>query len=625
MRLPLRSLVAALAAFLLACKTPAPPPVGPAPEATASDATLGQPAAAKKRDPNGGPIRITVVGTNDIHGWVHSQKFKLPDGQELEEGGLAAFAGYLKILRARNPDGVLLLDAGDLFQGTLASNLTEGEIVIDGFNYLGYTAAALGNHEFDYGPVGPVSVAVESGTDPFGALKARFKQAKFPMLAVNLYETHTGERPAWIPNDGTVMIDVQGVKVGIIGLITPQTPQTTNPVNVATLRFGSLIPEAAAAAQRLREKGAHLVIAVAHAGGKCAKLTDAHDTSSCDLQGGEIFEMLQGLPPKTLDAVVAGHTHAGVGHYVNGTPVIETFGLGRYFGTIDLLVDPKTHQVLADKTEIKPVIPICRRVEATTGGCDSRKLKELPKDKPAKLSAAMFMGEKVEADGKLDAMLAPSLDRVSAEQSRKLGLTVPANIGRNYEGESALGNFLSDSLRKMEGADLAVLNSGGLRADLPAGDLTYGDVYEVLPFDNTVATLTLTGDELKRLLQAAYGAKKGVFQVSGIKVKLARCPGQGRLKSFTLEDGKPVLPERRYKLVVPDFLARGGDGLGPVLSSLPPNRIDLGVRRPLNFREALIAYWQKQNAPVVAPPVGGRISFVDEGKACSEGAALPNH
>src|SRR5207247_2299238 len=140
-----------------------------------------------------------------------------------------------------------------------------GAVVIDAYNQLGYTAAAIGNHEFDYGPEGPVSVAAQAGVDPFGALKARLKQAKFPMLATNIYEARSGDRPAWLGTDGML----------------------------------------------------------------------------------------------TLDAVVAGHTHAVVGHFIKGTPVIETWGLGRYFGLIDLYLDPRSQKVIAAKTKITPVVPIC--------------------------------------------------------------------------------------------------------------------------------------------------------------------------------------------------------------------------------------------------------------------------
>src|SRR5262249_23040641 len=151
---------------------------------------------------------------------------------------------------------------------------------------------AIGNHEFDYGPVGPAVTAHAPGDDVFGALKARMAQAKFPMLSANIYEHDSKLRPDWLPGDGTLVIERKGIKIGIVGLNTPQTPQTTMPINVASLRFAPLAPEALTAAKRLREKGADVVIAVMHAGGKCAHLEDPNDTSSCDTQSAEVFNML---------------------------------------------------------------------------------------------------------------------------------------------------------------------------------------------------------------------------------------------------------------------------------------------------------------------------------------------
>jgi 5'-nucleotidase len=559
------------------------------------------------------------VGTNDWHGWVKPHLSKLPDGTELAEGGASVFSSYVAALRADNPGGVLLLDAGDLFQGTLVSNLTEGTVVIDAFNLLGYTAAAIGNHEFDYGPLGPVSVAAEPGQDPFGALKARIAQAHFPMLGVNLYEAATGNRPSWLGNDGTAMIEVQGIKVGLIGLTTPSTPTTTNPVNVQTLRFGSLVPEAQAAARKLRQLGAEVVIAVAHAGAKCASYQDPHDVSSCDANTSEMFDLLNGLPEGTLDAVIAGHTHAPLGHFVHGTPVIETWGLGRSFGVITLYVDPASRKVLKDKTSIQADISICPVEDATTHRCDAVSLSH--SSAPIKLQKTAFLGHPIEADPAMDKLLAPAFAKVEAEQRRQLGVETSQHLGRNYEAESALGSVLADSLRQMEDADVALLNSGGLRADLPAGKLTFGDLYEVLPFDNTIATLKVSGKDLKRLLQQAYGARKGVFQISGANIKLGQCPGQGRLKTVTLGDGNGIDPAKTYKVVLPDFLARGGDGLGPVIASLGPGAVDLGVNRPLNFRDQLIRYWQKHTQHLAAPKPG-RLEFVDDGSHCTAGAKL---
>src|SRR5262249_27898138 len=144
--------------------------------------------------------------------------------------------------------------------------------------------------------------------------------------------------------------------------------------------------------------------------------------------------------------------------------------------------------------------------------------------------AVQFWGVPVKEELSVLTALKPHLVKVREEQERPLGIDVPQALLRNYEAESALGDVFVDSLREMEQADIAVMTSGGLRADLPQGALTYGRLYEVMPFDNTVASLTLTGEELRRLLDAAYGARKGAYQVSGLRVSLSQCPGPGRLK-----------------------------------------------------------------------------------------------
>src|SRR4029079_16076345 len=130
-------------------------------------------------------ITLSVVGTNDLHGRVVSEQGR---------GGLAVLDGYLRNLRAaRAHDGgaVLLIDAGDLFQGTLESNLNEGAVVISAYNALHYDAAAFGNHEFDYGPAGPATAPQSTEDDPVGALKARIAQATFPFVAANIFDKRT--------------------------------------------------------------------------------------------------------------------------------------------------------------------------------------------------------------------------------------------------------------------------------------------------------------------------------------------------------------------------------------------------------------------------------------------------
>lgn len=572
---------------------------------------LGGCASTPQPRPAPAPIRLTIVGTNDLHGWVEPQQIVAADGETIERGGLALLSGFLKQVRAANPDGTVLLDAGDMFQGTLASNVSEGAVVIAGYNAIGYDAAALGNHEFDYGPVGSGSVALAPGVDPFGAVVERIRQAQFPMLGRNIYLKGERTRPEWLGNDGTLLLERNGVRVGIVGLITPSTPRVTNPVNVSSLDFGELAPEALEAAESLRARGAEVVIAVVHAGGRCHDLSDPHSLESCDTSG-EIFAMLRELPPGTLDGVIAGHTHAHVGHYVNGTPVIESGSYGTRFGILELTFDPVDRKVLTEKTRIRAGIELCTRFWAGTTGCDP---KEAPPE--ARTEPAHFDGAPVAPDPRVAEVLAPYLTKVAEEQQRPLEVAVPTRLTRNQREESPLGNAFADAVRAMENSDASLLNSGGFRADLHAGMLTYGALYEVFPFDNTVATLRVTGEELVAMLEALLSSGHGVPQTSGLTFTARYCGPTARITEIAV-GGEPLDPERIYKLTTIDFLALGGDGLGPVLARIPEERKDLGHRRERNMREALAA-WLQERGGELSGSVDGRMRLlVDDAPSCAQ-------
>ena len=602
MRSP-RPVLVALAALSAACAST--PPATPS---SAAGTTASATSAA--------PVRLTLVGLNDFHGQVEPTRTVLKDGQVVEEGGAATLAAYVARLRADNPGGVLLVDAGDLFQGTLPSNLTEGAIVVDVYNHLGVAAAAIGNHEFDYGPVGPAVMVKSPGEDALGALKARVAQARFPMLSANLREAATGQRPAWTRNDGTALVTVKGVKVGLVGLTTESTPETTNPVNVASLRFLPLGPAALEGARSLRERGAELVVVVAHAGARCPDLKNPRDTSRCDRGDAEILDMLDTLPPGTVDAVVAGHTHQPLGVFYGGVPVIETSGQARSLGVVELYVDPASRRVLPERTRIQAAIPLCAKVDAASGTCDGRRLREQPE---VKLVPGTFLGAPVVPDTEVERLLAPALKTAREAQVRPLGVSTAGPLTRGYAQESALGNLLADALRDAARADVAMMNPGGIRADLPAGPLTFGQVYEMLPFDNTVAVLQLSGAELRRLLELAHSTDRGaVFPVSGLELTLARCPGPQRLQGVTLAGGGALEPGKTYRVALPDFLARGGDGLAPVIRALPPERVDLTPVSGMDLRDAVVAYGKARGGVLPTPPVG-RVRYM--GVAECPGAA----
>ena len=212
----------------------------------------------------GNTVTLSIVGTTDLHGAVFPTNGR---------GGLALLAGFVNNLRAaRAADGgaVLLLDAGDTFLDGMESNLSEGALVVDAYNAMGYTAAAIGNHEFDFGPVDAPGARQTSG-DLRGALKARATQAHYPFLAANLIDVAT-DRPVDWPNvRPSVLVPAAGVRVGIIGVMTIDALSATAAVNVRGLRVAPLAPTIAAEASRLRAAGAEVIVVTAHAGGFCSR------------------------------------------------------------------------------------------------------------------------------------------------------------------------------------------------------------------------------------------------------------------------------------------------------------------------------------------------------------------
>jgi 2',3'-cyclic-nucleotide 2'-phosphodiesterase (5'-nucleotidase family) len=478
------------------------------------------------------PARVTLslVGTNDLHGHIEM----LPR--------LGGYLANLRQARARDGGGVVLVDAGDMFQGTLESNLGEGAAVVRAYNLLGYDAVAVGNHEFDYGPVGPAPTLRAPADDPRGALKARAAEARFPFLDANLAETSSGAPPSWPNVRPTTIIQVAGVNVGIIGMTTMATPRTTLAANFAGLTVKPLAPTVVAAAQELRRAGATVVIVVAHAGGSCSRFDPPDDLASCE-PGSEIFALARALSAHarnaaaTVDAIVAGHTHAGIAHRVAGIPIIESYANGHAFGRIDLVVD-RTRGTVVDARILRPqAIPAPR----------------LP-------FAGTYEGAPLAPDAAVEAALAPAHAAARAKRDEKLAIDIVRPITRAYRTESPLGNLFADLMRAARRADVALTNGGALREDLPAGALTYGQLHEAMPFDNGFATIPVTGAELARAVASNLARDNGILSLSGVRVR-ASCQRGSLDVALARPDGTPIGPRDKLTLVTSDFLATGGDGL----------------------------------------------------------------
>jgi 5'-nucleotidase len=488
-------------------------------------------------------VTVSIVGTNDLHG-----RF-MPDDRG--RGGLTVLGGYVANLRAsRAADGgVIVLDAGDTFQGGIESNLSEGLVVVDAYNALGYTALAIGNHEFDYGPVDPREPAAEwlprhlRGApigDLQGALKAAAARARFPFLAANLIDAATGEPVRWPNVMPSTLVDVAGVRVGLVGTMTETGLRQTLAAHVVGLGTRPLAPAIADEARALRERGAELVVLATHAGGSCSETSDPRDLSSCD-DGSEIFRLARELPRGTLQAIVAGHTHATVAHFVNDVPIISVPNFGAHFGRMDLEFDTARREVAA--VRIHEPQRVCARVYPGSGECAVA---------PEGV-VAEYEGKPVARSAAVAAAIEPELERVRALREEPLGVLAEAPFKRGGGLDGALGNLFAEALlAAVPDADVALgygAGRGGLRADLPSGPLTFGHAYDAFPFDNRITRVALTAAQLERLIDAQWplwiDARRGLPGLAGLRVTItctdAQAEAQLRRESGAVVDADQPL------------------------------------------------------------------------------------
>jgi 2',3'-cyclic-nucleotide 2'-phosphodiesterase (5'-nucleotidase family) len=511
----MRIAVALALAVLAACgSSPSPAPVATTPVASAP-----APAPATRT--------ITIIGTNDLHGSLD----RLPL--------FGGFVANLRAVRAADGGAVVLVDAGDLFQGTLESNLAEGADVIRAYNQLGYTASAVGNHEFDYGPVGP-DVTAKPGQDRRGALKARASEAKFPLLASNILDAATGKRIDWL--GASTLVTVAGVRIGIVGASTQSTPTTTMPANFAGLAMAPNTAEAIAEqARALRAAGAELVVLTAHIGSECKDNHEPDDLSTCDVHD-ELFRVLDALPAGLVDVVVGGHTHAPIAKHIDGMAVIESLSNGRAFGRVDVRVTGGH----VDSVTIHPPEVMCP-LDADHNPAPV-----------AECHPGPYEGAPVQPVAALQTIADEAVARAGERKREPLGVTLATPMIRAYRAESAEGDWLTDlMLAAQPAAQIALTNGGGLRADIPAGPLTYGELFTAVPFDNRFALLTVKGAQLRALVADNLASDAGIFSWAGLTVR-ARCK-KGALDLAIQVAGKPLSDETSYKVVTSDFLASGGD------------------------------------------------------------------
>lgn len=236
--------------------------------------------------------------------------------------------------------------------------------MIEVYNRLGYDGVAVGNHEFDFGPIGTATVAQSPADDPVGG---RFEPVPAKRDFHFCLRTCSNVRPG----KASFVKTVAGIKVGIVGLSTEATPRTTLPRNVADLQFqaSTALREQCA---RLRAQGAQVILVAAHLGGRCSKLQDPSAVESCE-PNEELMSVLHALPSHTADVIVAGHTHQAMAHFVRDTAVVQAWSGGRAFGRVDLVVDQAQGRIV--RRDVFPPQDICSPEEGKARSSTARSTK----------------------------------------------------------------------------------------------------------------------------------------------------------------------------------------------------------------------------------------------------------
>ena len=452
--------------------------------------------------------RLTILHMNDFH-----SRHEAVDGRALTcgadradcFGGSARLAAAIRAQRAAAAaDGraVLLLDAGDQFQGSLFFTAHRGMAELAVMHEVGTDAMAAGNHEFDLGPgvLGDFADAAR-----FPVLSANVDASAEPLLAGRL-------RPYAI-------LERAGLRIGVVGLTTQQAEISSSPG--PRVRFNDPAPALAAAAAAARAEGATLVLLLSHLGVLADGTMAAPGIAA--VIGGHTHTLLSNVEPGALGPhpVQAG----------SGALVVQAGAYGRYLGRLDLDV-AADGGVLAYGGE-------CRHV-----GLD------LPEDPAVAAIVAHYAGTLREVRGRLVATLPEALD-----------------VNGCRIGPCRLGGMVAEALLgAAHGADLAVMNVGGLRTGLRAGVVTLGDVLDALPFGNSLATLTLTGADVRAALEQGLQPGRGAFpQLAGARMEWdAVRPMGNRITSLEVRgaDGgwAPMEPGRRYLVATNNFLRGGGDG-----------------------------------------------------------------
>lgn len=513
------------------------------------------------------PVEVAIFAINDFHGNLKPPRGGFLDPVEKTStpaGGTEYLATLIRDLRAKHANSIFVA-AGDLIGASpTLSAWHQDEPAIEALSLMGLEASSVGNHEFDKGPAELLRMQ-NGGCDPKDVCKGPqpFKGARFRYLSANVVVSATGKTlfPSYY------IKSFEGVRVAFIGLTLQGTPGIVVPAGTKGLEFRDEAETVNGLVPQLRAQGAQAIVVLIHQGGVAGG-----DYNDCSNFSGPIAGIVPKLD-KAVTVVVSGHTHRAYNCVIDGRLVSSASQYGMMVTEIDLKLDTKTHQVIYKK--------------AVNHLVDNRLLAKDP-DQTRLISV-------------YDSKTAQLENRIIGS------VTAPLTRQRSPSGEMVLGEVIADAQlaaaarTDMGGAQIAFMNNGGVRADIlkrDDGTVTFGDLFAVQPFGNRLLTLTLTGAQIKRLLEQQLSGPSAnpTLQVSkGFFYSFSPTrPVGDRVQRMTL-NGTNIEPSRTYRVGVTDFLAGGADGLTVLRDGKAPQLAMPDI-------EALEAYFHA-NSPLAPGPM----------------------
>ena len=564
-----------------------------------------------------GPVQVRLIGINDLHGNLEAANLTLfladpgapPEAPQLrvQVGGAAAIAGMVQKLRAGAPQSFMLAGGDLIGAAPLVSTLFRHESAIEILNDIGLEVSSLGNHEFDAGEAELRRIirggcAATAPDDPVASCaQSRYRGARFKYIAANVKDERGRNIVA-----PYVIKRFEGIPIAFIGGVTKTTPQMVIPSGIKGLRFLDEAEAVNRAAKEIRAKGVRAMVAVFHEGlelGTSQKRGDWNDVTCPDAHG-PLLDIARRLDPE-IKVIFSGHTHQGYRCEIEGRLLIQGTSYGRGISVVDVELDRGTRAMLPPKRSIN--LPVVN--EKTDPAQRERLAASLPQEyamvvREAKPDAAI--AAKV---ARFAALVAPkgerAVGRIAGGFSR--GRELGAQAGDSTVDSSA-GRLIADAqlaATRAEGAQLAFMNPGGIRSNLecaaPPCTVTFGQVFTMQPFGNSLVVMTLTGEQLKALLEAQQRSATGqptLLQPSeGFTYTWqSDAPRGERVRDMRLL-GEPVRADAAYRVTVNSFLAEGGDGFA-ILTAGTDRK---GGGQDLDALTAYLA--ARERAPVPSPRI----------------------